>query len=78
MEIATTRPEFLCACDCVFVNPNDERYKDLVGKNVKVPLYNYYVPIMTDDKADMEKGTGAVMCCTFGDQTDTQWYKKYN
>lgn len=78
LEIATTRPELLCACDCVFVNPNDERYKNLVGKNVKVPLYNYYVPIMTDDKADMEKGTGAVMCCTFGDQTDTQWYKKYN
>ena len=78
LEIATTRPEFLCACDCVFVNPNDKRYAHLVGKNVKVPLYNYYVPIMTDDKADMEKGTGAVMCCTFGDQTDTQWFKKYN
>lgn len=78
LEIATTRPEFLCACDCVFVNPNDERYKHLVGKNVKVPLYDFYVPIMTDDKADMEKGTGAVMCCTFGDQTDTQWFKKYN
>lgn len=78
LEIATTRPEFLCACDCVFVNPNDQRYKNLVGKNVRVPLYNYYVPIMTDDKADMEKGTGAVMCCTFGDQTDTQWFKKYN
>ncbi|MBE7075034.1 MAG: valine--tRNA ligase [Clostridiales bacterium] len=78
LEIATTRPEFLCACDCVFVNPNDQRYKRLVGKNVKVPLYDFYVPIMTDDKADMEKGTGAVMCCTFGDQTDTQWFKKYN
>ena len=78
LEIATTRPEFLCACDCVFVNPNDKRYAHLVGKNVKVPLYDYFVPIMTDDKADMEKGTGAVMCCTFGDQTDTQWFKKYN
>lgn len=78
LEIATTRPELLCACDCVFVNPNDNRYKHLVGKNVKVPLYNFMVPVMTDDKADMEKGTGAVMCCTFGDQTDTQWFKKYN
>jgi len=78
IEIATTRPEFLCACDCVFVNPNDERYADFVGKNVKVPLYDFVVPVMTDDKADMEKGTGAVMCCTFGDQTDTQWFKKYN
>ena len=78
IEIATTRPELLSACVCVFVNPNDNRYADFVGKEVKVPLYDFAVPVMTDDKADMEKGTGAVMCCTFGDQTDTQWFKKYN
>lgn len=77
IEIATTRPELLCACDCIFVNPKDEKRQSLVGKKVKVPLYNNYVPILSDDKVDMEKGTGIVMCCTFGDQTDTQWYKKY-
>ncbi len=77
VEIATTRPELLCACDCVFVNPKDEKNAYLIGKKVKVPLYDLYVPVLADDKVDMEKGTGVVMCCTFGDQTDTQWFKKY-
>mgnify|MGYP005771989391 FL=1 len=78
LEIATTRPELLCACVCVFVNPEDKRYSHLVGKNVIVPLYNFEVPVLTDEKADMEKGTGAVMCCTFGDETDLYWQKTYN
>ncbi len=77
IEIATTRPELLCACDCIFINPKDTKNKHLLGKKVRVPLYNFYVPILEDDKVDMDKGTGVVMCCTFGDQTDTQWYKKY-
>ena len=78
LEIATTRPELLCACVCVFVNPEDKRYAHLVGKNVKVPLYDFYVPVLTDEKADIDKGTGAVMCCTFGDETDLLWQQKYN
>ena len=77
VEIATTRPELLCACDCIFVNPKDEKNLHLIGKKVRVPLYNFYVPVLSDDKVDLDKGTGVVMCCTFGDQTDTQWYKKY-
>lgn len=77
IEIATTRPELLCACDCIFINPKDEKRKYLLGKQIRVPLYNFYVPVLQDDKVDMEKGTGVVMCCTFGDQTDTQWFKKY-
>lgn len=77
IEIATTRPELLCACDCIFVNPKDEKNIHLIGKKVLVPLYNFYVPVLSDDKVDLEKGTGVVMCCTFGDQTDTQWFKKY-
>ena len=77
VEIATTRPELLCACDCIFVNPKDEKHANLIGKKVKVPLYDFYVPVLSDDKVDLEKGTGVVMCCTFGDQTDTQWFKKY-
>ncbi len=77
VEIATTRPELLCACDCIFVNPKDEKHINLIGKKVKVPLYNYYVPVLSDDKVELDKGTGVVMCCTFGDQTDTQWFKKY-
>jgi valyl-tRNA synthetase len=77
LTIATTRPELLPACVCIFVNPNDERYKDLVGKEATVPLFNFQVPILTDEKADPEKGSGAVMCCTFGDQTDMEWQKEH-
>ena len=77
LTIATTRPELLPACVCVFVNPKDERYKNLVGKKATVPLFNFEVPILTDEKADPEKGSGAVMCCTFGDQTDMEWQKEY-
>ena len=67
----------LCACVCVFVNPDDERYKKYVGKKVIVPLYNYEVEILTDEKAAIDKGTGVVMCCTYGDETDLFWQEKY-
>lgn len=74
LVIATTRPEMLSACVAVFAHPDDERYKPLFGKKAKVPLYEFEVPIMPDERADPEKGTGIVMCCTFGDQTDIEWY----
>jgi valyl-tRNA synthetase len=75
--IATTRPEFLPACVAVFYHPNDERYKHLKGKKAKVPLFNYEVPILEEEKADPQKGSGIVMCCTFGDITDVEWYFKH-
>ncbi|MDD2227675.1 MAG: valine--tRNA ligase [Clostridia bacterium] len=78
IKIATTRPEFLCACVCVFVNPKDKRYKNFIGKKVIVPLYDFEVEVKGDEKVDMQKGTGAVMCCTFGDETDLEWQQKYN
>jgi valyl-tRNA synthetase len=78
LEIATTRPEFLGGCVAIFVNPNDERYKNLIGKTATVPLYNNQVPIIADEKVAIDKGTGVVMCCTFGDQTDMEWQKEYN
>lgn len=79
LPIATTRPELLPACVAVFVNPKDNRYKKFVGKKVIVPLFeDISVEVLTDDLVGMEKGTGAVMCCTFGDQTDVEWWKKYN
>lgn len=77
VEIATTRPELLYGVVCVFVNPKDKRYKDLVGKNITVPLYNFEVPVLTDTKVDIDKGTGAVMCATFGDTTDVEWFENY-
>ncbi|MEA3453268.1 MAG: valine--tRNA ligase [Patescibacteria group bacterium] len=75
--IATTRPELLPSCVAIFVHPKDQRYKDFIGKTVIVPLFNQKVKIIADDKVDKEKGTGAVMCCTFGDTTDIEWFLKH-
>ena len=74
--ISTTRPELLPACAAVFVNPKDKRYKNLIGKKVKTPL-GREVTILSDEKAEIEKGSGAVMCCTYGDETDVYWAKIY-
>lgn len=76
--IATTRPELLPAIVCVFVNPEDEKHKHLIGKTAHIPVIDVDVPIMADEKVAIDKGTGVVMCCTFGDQTDIEWWKKYN
>lgn len=76
--VGTTRPELLPSCVALFYNPHDARYKNLQGKQAVVPLFNYTVPIIADDTVVIEKGTGLVMCCTFGDKTDIAWIKKYN
>jgi valyl-tRNA synthetase len=78
LVIATTRPELLPACVAVFYHPEDKRYQHLKGKKAKVPLFDFEVPILEDKRADPEKGTGIVMCCTFGDQTDMEWQKAHN
>jgi valyl-tRNA synthetase len=78
IEIATTRPELLAACAAVAVNPNDTRYKELKGKNLKVPIFGHNVPVIEDETVDPSFGTGAVMICTFGDRQDVLWWKKYN
>ena len=76
--IATTRPELIPAIVCIFINPNDLKHNYLIGKTAHIPLIDINVPIMADDKVDADKGTGIVMCSTFGDQTDIEWWKKYN
>ncbi len=78
LEIMTTRPELLPACVAVMVHPEDERYKHLHGKNAITPLFGVKVKIIADDLVQLDKGTGAVMCCTFGDETDIRWWKKHN
>lgn len=75
--VATTRPELLSACVCVFVHPDDERFKSYIGKKAKVPLFNHEVPVIADTKAQIDKGTGVVMCCTFGDSTDIAWWRQH-
>lgn len=77
IEIATTRPELLAACVGIFVHPEDDRYKDIVGKKAKVPLFDELVPVMADEKVEKDFGTGIVMICTFGDKTDIEWWKKH-
>lgn len=76
--IATSRPELLAACVALFFNPTDNRYKHLNGKYAISPLFNVKVPILSDEKVEIEKGTGLVMCCTFGDTTDIDWWKSYD
>lgn len=75
--IATTRPELIPACVAVAVHPEDERYKDLVGKTVVVPISGKEVKIIADEEVDPNYGTGMVMICTFGDKQDVRWWKKH-
>lgn len=76
--IGTTRPELLFSCVALLYNPHDIRYQHLKGTFAKVPVFDFLVPILEDEQVIIEKGTGLVMCCTFGDKTDIQWYKKFD
>ncbi len=78
ITIATTRPELLPSCVAIFVHPKDKRYKNIINKKAIVPLFGQTVPILEDSKVDPKKGTGIVMCCTFGDTTDVEWYYQHN
>jgi valyl-tRNA synthetase len=78
LPIATTRPELLPACVAIFVHPDDLRYQDLIGQQALVPLIGRLVPILADPGANPQKGTGAVMCCTFGDTADVAWWKAHH
>lgn len=74
--ISTTRPELLAACIAVAAHPDDERYKNLFGKNAITPLFKVRVPIVASEHADPGKGSGILMICTFGDLADVEWWKK--
>ncbi|MEM7335635.1 MAG: class I tRNA ligase family protein, partial [Chloroflexota bacterium] len=78
LPIATTRPELLPACVAIFVHPEDGRFQHLIKKTATTPLFGKAVPILADPHADPEKGSGAVMCCTFGDQMDIQWWQTHS
>ena len=74
--IASTRPELLCACKTVIVNPEDERYSELIGKKLVVPLTNKEVTITPHHSAKIEFGSGAVMVCSYGDQNDVALFRE--
>ncbi|MBT3394945.1 valine--tRNA ligase [archaeon] len=72
LVVSTTRPELIPACVCIYVNPEDKKYKKIIGKSAKVPLFDYEVPIFADESADPEKGTGVLMICSYGDKYDVE------
>lgn len=83
LPIATTRPELLPACVAIFVHPDDTRYTHLLGTTASIESAAFSetarieVPILADALADPTKGSGAVMCCTFGDSTDVRWWRTH-
>ncbi len=76
VEIETTRPELLAACVALVANPEDHRYRDVVGHDVVTPLFKVRVPVLVHPLADPEKGSGIAMICTFGDTTDVTWWRE--
>ncbi len=73
--VATTRPEMLRACKALVFHPDDERYKDLEGLHAINPLYGHEMIITTYPEVDPEFGTGLVMVCSYGDQTDVKMFR---
>ena len=78
IDVATTRPETLFGDTAVAVNEEDERYKDFVGKNVILPIVNKKIPVITDEHADMTKGTGAVKITPAHDPNDFEVGARHN
>lgn len=74
--IETTRPELIPSCVALIAHPDDERYAALFGTTVTSPLFGVEVPVLAHPLAEMEKGAGIAMCCTFGDLTDVQWWRE--
>lgn len=78
LELATTRPETILGDTAVAVNPNDERYKHLVGKNVILPILNKPIPIVADDYVEMDFGTGVVKITPAHDPNDFEVGRRHN
>ncbi|MGN6301359.1 MAG: valine--tRNA ligase [Angustibacter sp.] len=76
VQIETTRPELIPACVALIAHPDDERYQPLFGTTVRTPLFDVEVPVLAHPAAEMDKGAGIAMCCTFGDLTDVQWWRE--
>lgn len=76
--IATTRPETMFADQAIMVNPKDERFKDIVGKEVYIPGTEIKIPVITDEYVDMEFGTGCVKCTPAHDHNDYEVGRRHN
>lgn len=76
VEIMTTRPELLVSCVAVLYHPDDKRFEGIT--ELKTPIFQEKVPFLADETVKQDKGTGVVMCCSYGDWTDVEWVKKHN
>jgi valyl-tRNA synthetase len=74
--IETTRPELVPACVALVAHPDDERYQHLFGQSAKTPIFGVEVPIVAHRLAQIDKGSGIAMICTFGDVTDVIWWRE--
>ncbi len=76
VHIETTRPELIPSVVALITNPEDDRYRDLVGTTVTSPVFGVEIPVVAHAGAEIDKGSGLVMCCTFGDLTDVTWWRE--
>ncbi|WP_435742472.1 valine--tRNA ligase [Nocardioides sp. SYSU DS0663] len=74
--IETTRPELIPSVVALVAHPDDERYQPLFGTTVTSPVFGVEVPVLPHPGAEMDKGAGIAMCCTFGDLTDVTWWRE--
>ncbi|MCB0959718.1 MAG: valine--tRNA ligase [Acidimicrobiales bacterium] len=74
--ISTTRPELVVSCVALVAHPDDERYQPLFGSTVTTPVFGVEVPVKAHPLAEIDKGTGIAMVCTFGDLTDVTWWRE--
>ena len=77
LVVATTRPELVGACVALVAHPEDARYRHLFGGTALTPLFSARVPVMADETAVPDKGTGLVMVCTFGDIADVETWRRH-
>ncbi|MGA8845032.1 MAG: valine--tRNA ligase, partial [Nocardioides sp.] len=74
--IETTRPELIPSVVALIAHPDDERYQGLFGTSVTSPVFGVEVPVVAHPLAEIDKGSGILMCCTFGDLTDVTWWRE--
>ncbi len=74
--VETTRPELIPSVVALIAHPDDERYQALFGTTVTSPVFGVEIPVVAHAAAEMDKGSGLVMCCTFGDLTDVTWWRE--
>ncbi|MCA0336138.1 MAG: valine--tRNA ligase [Actinobacteria bacterium] len=76
VHIETTRPELIPSVVALIAHPDDERYAGLFGSTVTSPLFGVEIPVVAHPAAEIDKGAGIAMCCTFGDLTDVLWWRE--